>query len=135
MLGGVGRRVGREPVGAIIAVAASLAPDAWYAQVYLFPTLSLGRMTVSGTAVWYEPLEAGGVRQFYLNPLTATVPVGRHVEAGVSDVLAVQAGAPANNMAGPTLRLRLGGKRTVALAVLTDGPDEHELRLHVGVRF
>jgi hypothetical protein len=135
VVGGVGRAMGGGRTMATLALAGAHASDGWYAQLYLLPAISWGDLSVSGVAVFYEPMESRGARQFYLNPLTLSFPVGRHVLVGIANMLAIQEGAETINTLGPMLQVMIGPTRTLSVTALDGARARGELRLDAGVRF
>jgi hypothetical protein len=108
VLGAVGRnfRMGGGPTQSV-AVGASHATEAWYAQLYYLPSLHRGPLWVRVTSELYLPLERAGTVQFSLSPLAATIGVSRSVEAGLSADLSAAQGAALSTAAGPEVRVAL----------------------------
>jgi hypothetical protein len=91
-----------------VAVAGADASDGTYLQTYLVPSLALGRLAVSGTVEWYEPLD-GGVRQLDVNPLTAVVALHRNLAVGGVWTMGFADGSDWQARAGPAVHLTIPG--------------------------
>ena len=100
-------RIARGQQGASFAVAIADASDATYLQVYLVPSVLVGRFSLSSTIEWYDPVARGGSRELDLNPVTARVQVNRWLGMGVAYALALPAGTGAHERIGPTVRVAI----------------------------
>ena len=103
---GVAKRFMLAPHQSItVALAAAEAKDSRYGQIYVVPAISAGRLTLTGTAVIYAPLQTQGAFQYYLHPLSLHVALSTLVQPGVSYDLAGQEQAATGHALGPSLRL------------------------------
>lgn len=103
--------------GASVYALASRATDAWYGVLYVLPTATFGRVNVSAFGGAYQPLEEGGTRQGFLDPVTALVALGPALAIGGSYSLYAGEGWAARASAGPVVRVAVP-KGTVALDAL-----------------
>jgi hypothetical protein len=105
-IGGVGLNL---PLGnkasAVAATAVASATDSWYAQLYLLPSWTAGRLSVNGTFELYEPLQRAGARQLDVNPCAVLWRLVDRVEVGVAYLLFAQMGGAPTQEAGPTVRV------------------------------
>src|SRR5438105_869230 len=67
--------------GASLLALGSKATDSWYLEVYGLPTLTVGRLSATGFAGLYIPVESRGVRQYFLDPVTVLGPVRRRLRS------------------------------------------------------
>lgn len=105
------------------------ATESDYAQLYLVPTVTRGRLEATATFVVVEPLERDGTRQLGMNPLNLLWQVASRWRAGASLVSSVGEGAPPSHRAGPALELALA-RGTVRVELLGEiAHAESELRL------
>lgn len=105
IVGGLVTRVAAGRQATHVAVAVADASDGRYVQTYLVPSLSLPGFNLSGTLEWYEPLDARGVRQLDVNPVTLLVPLHRRIGLGVAYTLALAEGDENRQRAGPVLQV------------------------------
>ena len=94
-------------IGLTYAVAASKAIDSWYGQLYVLPSVSLGRLKYDATFELYVPLQEQGVHQFGMNPGNLMYDVTPKLALGAVGVWAEQSNAPHNFGGGPSLKLRV----------------------------
>lgn len=98
--------------GFTFALAGARVEDAsrsWYGQLYLLPTLTVGRLEASATAEWYLPLDAIGVGQFAVNPGNLFFKATPGLKVGGVTVLSTQTNAPYTLGAGPSAQVRIPG--------------------------
>lgn len=107
-LGGAGARfaLGHHTSHAV-ALAASRATEAWYAQLYYLPTITIGRTSTEATIQLYVPAESAGDLQFAVNPLSFLVDVGRRVAIGGTYQLSMQEGLETGHAAGMAVRVTI----------------------------
>lgn len=129
IVGGVARDVGAR-TSARVAIAGAYASDGWYAQLYVLPSTTVGPVKLSGLLLGYLPLDSRGARQFYVNPLSAAVPVSGRLALGGSYTLGTQAGLAAVQRAGPMLQLATS--RFTMNAILLGGINGAADELRVG---
>lgn len=112
-------------------IAAASTSDGWFTQAYLLPSWHSGRVSVSGTFEYYEPLQRTGVRELDVTPATAMVALSPRFGVGASWVAALPAGRAASHAAGPALRVCIprGTLQLDLLRGLANAPSE--LRLTV----
>ena len=117
--------------GASLLVLGSKATDSWYLEVYGLPTLTAGRLSATGFAGLYLPVESRGVRQYFLDPVTVLCRVHRWFALGGSYTVYKIAGLPARHGAGPAVQIALpSGSATIdALAGISSFTDELRLTL------
>jgi len=112
-------------------IAAASTSDGWFTQAYLLPSWRSGRVSVTGTFEYYEPLQRAGVRELDVAPATAMVALSARLGIGASWVASLPAGRAASHAAGPALRVLIP-RGTLTLDVLrglANAPSE--LRLTV----
>jgi len=117
--------------GASLLVLGSKATDSWYLEVYGLPTLTAGRLSATGFAGLYLPVESRGVRQYFLDPVTVLCRVHRWLALGGSYTVYKIAGLPARHGAGPAVKITVpSGSATIdALAGISSFTDELRLTL------
>jgi len=117
--------------GASLLVLGSKATDSWYLEVYGLPTLTAGRLSATGFAGLYLPVESRGVRQSFLDPVTVLCRVHRWFALGGSYTVYKIAGLPARHGAGPAVQITIpSGSATIdALAGISSFTDELRLTL------
>jgi len=115
LIGAVTRAVlGRQSVA--VAVAIADASESPYLQGYLMPSLAVGGVSISGTVELYQPLGAGGTRQFDLSPVRAVLPVCEGLQIGGVYTLGLAQGQAPSQRAGPVVQV--GIPRGVIIAEL-----------------
>lgn len=110
---------------AVVATAVARAKDSWYAQLYVLPDWTAGRLSASGLFELYEPLERAGARQLDVNPCSAFWRLADRLQVGAAYLLFAQVGGAPTQEAGPTVRvmvphgsltteffIRIGGRQT-----------------------
>ncbi len=104
--GGVGLNVRLgSAASAVVAAAVASAKDSWYAQLYLLPGWTAGRLSVNGTLELYEPLERAGARQLDVNPCSVFWRLSDRLELGAAYLLFAQVGDAPTQEAGPAVRV------------------------------
>jgi len=98
-------QAGGEQQSLTLGIAGSDASDGDYAQLYVVPSFSLGRLSTGGTLEVYEPLGTRGTRQAELNPLTAYWRFDPRWSLGTAYVLSLGEGMQPKDRGGPALRL------------------------------
>ena len=108
LLGAVGRMF-TDGSGNSHAVAAGIAQTAhlWYGQVYYVPAVRAGFVNVRATAELDYPISRGGVTQFALSPISATVRAIGPIEIGPAGDLAAARGDRTSVALGPEVRFAL----------------------------
>jgi len=91
--------------GATVGLAGTYASDGWYGQLYVLPSLRLGRLQLEGTIEGYFPLEDRGTRQLDVTPAYAYLLLTPRVALGGTYLLAAQPGQPLSHAGGPSLRI------------------------------
>jgi hypothetical protein len=105
---GVVKSVDLDPhLSFTFAVAGAKAIDAWYAQYYILPSLTVGPVELNGTFEQYIPLEAEGVTQYGFNPANLFVSVDKHLRIGGVAVWAAATGVDHVLGAGPSAQIRI----------------------------
>jgi hypothetical protein len=87
----------------VVAGTVSRASDSWYGQLYLLPSLSVGRVSVNGSLEFYQPLSSAGAHQLDVNPWSVLVRTVGGVKVGGSYLLYGQVGAAPLQEAGPAV--------------------------------
>jgi len=64
------------------AVAGAKAIDAWYGQLYILPSITVGPVEVNGTFEQYIPMEESGASQYGFNPANLFVSLNRRFRVG-----------------------------------------------------
>jgi hypothetical protein len=108
LLGAVGRNFafGNGPTHSL-ALGAARTSGVWYGQLYYLPSVRVGALAVRATAEWDVPASAGGVMQFALSPLSATLVTARGIEVGGAMDLAAAHRDRTSIAAGPEIRMPL----------------------------
>jgi hypothetical protein len=88
-----------------VALAAAEASDSRYGQIYIVPSLSAGRLALSGTVEFYLPLQKRGAFQYYLNPLSLHFALNSWVQVGTTYVLTGQVGTETGHALGPSIKV------------------------------
>lgn len=118
IIGGLGLNVHlAKTANVFVATAAASATDSWYAQLYLLPNWTLGRLAVGATVEFYQPLQARGARQLDVSPWTVMVRAVGRVEVGAAYLLFSQVGGAPLEEAGPAARVAVPAG-TVTLELL-----------------
>ena len=86
----------------LVAIAYADASESQYLQMYLAPSIAAGRMALSGTLEWYEPLGRMGTRQFDVNPLSPRVRLSNRLWAGAAYTVGLSEHETARHRVGPT---------------------------------
>lgn len=94
-------------VGLTYAVAAAKAIDAWYGQLYVLPSVTVGKLHYDAQFELYVPLESQGVHQLAMNPGNLMLDVSKRLAVGAVGVWSSQTGAPYEVGAGPSLKVRV----------------------------
>jgi hypothetical protein len=77
------------------------------AQLYVLPTLHAGRLWIRATSELDAPISSGGVLQYSLSPVSATLPIGSWFEAGIGADIALARESKSEVDVGPELRFAL----------------------------
>jgi len=85
----------------LVAIAYADASESQYLQMYLAPSIAAGRMALSGTLEWYEPLGRMGTRQFDVNPLSPRVRLSNRLWAGAAYTVGLSEHETARHRIGP----------------------------------
>lgn len=96
-----------KALGLTWAVAGAKAIDSWYGQLYVLPSVTVGRFSYDATFELYVPLERAGVHQLGMNPGNLMYTLNDHLAVGGVAVWSSQSSGPHNLGAGPSLRLRI----------------------------
>ncbi len=83
------------------------ATDAPYSQLYLLPSVRIGRYLLDGTIEGYLPISSRGASQVGTTPINLLVQASPRVALGVSYVLGAQRGASPSHAFGPSARFRI----------------------------
>lgn len=110
-------RVARGNQGATMAVTYASASDAPYIQVYVNPSLSYGRLSLSGSAEQYLPLDGDGTRELDFNPVTLLLRLHRLISVGAAYTVAMPHGSETKQRLGPAVELTIP-HGTLAVEVL-----------------
>lgn len=94
-------------VGLTWAVAGAKAIDSWYGQLYVLPSVTVGRLKYDAQWELYVPLQEQGVHQLAMNPGNLMFEVDRHFAIGAVGVWSEQTGAPYQVGAGPSVKIRV----------------------------
>ena len=114
---------------AVVATAVASAIDSWYAQVYILPDLTAGRLNVNGMLELYQPLERAGARQLDRSPWSAFWRLSDRLQVGAAYLLYTQVGAPPPRKAGPTVRVTVPHGNLTAAFFDRIGERKTEVRL------
>lgn len=90
-----------------LGAAATNTTDAWYGQLFVFPSLGQGRLHTDVRLKFYLPAERRGVMQCDLSPGSVTVDLSRRLSAGAVVVWSAEHGARHAIGAGPSLKLHV----------------------------
>src|SRR5205814_8352446 len=90
-----------------IALTAADANDAWNLQLYLVPSVSVGRASFGGTLELYQPLSRAGTYDLDVNPINALIRIAPGVSAGPSYRIGLAAGALRKQVAGLMIPTRI----------------------------
>jgi hypothetical protein len=119
--------------GMSLLALGSKASDSWYLEVYALPSAARGRLSATGFAGLYVPLQAPGVGQYFLDPVTLLWRLHARIAVGGSYTVYKIAGLPARHGAGPTVQVTVppGSVTLDALAPLANFTRELRLTLQV----
>ena len=136
LMGALGRMF-VDSAGNSHAVATGVAQTGglWYGQLYYVPSVRTGVVYVRATAELDYPISRGGVTQFALSPISATVRALGAIEVGAAMDLASARGNRTSTAIGPELRMPLP-RATLGMDLerLTDG-SVNRLRLFFTTQF
>jgi hypothetical protein len=121
--------------GVTFLAAAADASDGWHAQLYALPTLTVSRLSVSGTVELYAPLERRASWQLYITPGTALVSVSSKVAVGASYLLSAQQGAKTGHALGPVGQIRVPHATITAALMRNVRHARDELRVYLYTAF
>jgi hypothetical protein len=126
VIGGLFSRVASGPADLVVGVAFADASDSNYIQTYLLPSAAFGRVSLSATTQWYEPIQSTGIRQIDVNPLTGLFRLAPHVSAGGVYAMGYTDGQSLRHRAGPALQLDAltGALKLEVLRNITRAADE-----------
>jgi hypothetical protein len=115
----------------VVAGAGAYTNTGWYGQLYLVPTLRMGRLDLGGTAQLAEPFSSRGARGFYVSPANALVDLGAGFAAGAGYYGSMERGSKAYHGAGPAIRRAVprGSVTMEWIGAMTGGRDEVRLTL------
>ena len=105
LIAGIYTQVNWDRQSVLVALGYADATESEYLQTYVIPSLSRGRLTLSGTIEWYEPIERSGTRQLDVNPVSLGVRLSKGFGLGAVYTLGLAKGSPARRRAGPMLQL------------------------------
>jgi len=119
--------------GTSLLALGSKASDSWYLEVYALPSAARGRLSATGFAGLYVPLQAPGVGQYFLDPVTLLWRLHARIAVGGSYTVYKIAGLPARHGAGPAVQVTVppGSVTLDALAPLANFTRELRLTLQV----
>jgi hypothetical protein len=119
--------------GTSLLALGSKASDSWYLEVYALPSAARGRLSTTGFAGLYVPLQAPGVGQYFLDPVTLLWRLHARIAVGGSYTVYKIAGLPARHGAGPAVQVTVppGSVTLDALAPLANFTRELRLTLQV----
>jgi hypothetical protein len=119
--------------GTSLLALGSKASDSWYLEVYALPSAARGRLSATGFAGLYVPLQAQGVGQYFLDPVTLLWRLHGRVAVGGSYTVYKIAGLPARHGAGPAVQITIPPAALTldALAPLANFTRELRLTLQV----
>lgn len=107
LLAAAGRTFSLGPKPSQFVAAGIARAETWYAQVYFLPTVRAGAVWLRATSEWDVPVASGGALQFSLSPISGTVRLGNHLEAGLGADVAMARGSRTGTDVGPELRIGL----------------------------
>ena len=87
----------------LVGVGYADASDGQYLQTYITPTFASGRLSLSATLEWYDPLDRAGVRQFDMNPVSLEARLSDHLSAAIAYTLSLADHQTARRRIGPVL--------------------------------
>ena len=105
LIAGIYTQVNWDRQSVLVALGYADATASPYLQTYLVPSLSLRRLTFSGTIEWYEPIRRSGTRQLDVNPVSVVVQVNKRIGLGAVYTVGLARGVAATRRAGPMLQL------------------------------
>lgn len=94
-------------VGLTYAIAAAKAIDSWYGQLYVLPSVTIGKLRYDAQFELYVPVQSQGVHQLAMNPGNLMYELSKRVAVGAVGVWSSQTGAPYQVGAGPSLKVRV----------------------------
>ncbi|HEV8382583.1 MAG TPA: hypothetical protein VGQ29_13435 [Gemmatimonadales bacterium] len=115
----------------LVAIAYADASESQYLQMYLIPSITTGRIALSGTLEWYEPLGRAGTRQFDVNPISPRVRVSDHLWAGAAYTAALADHETARHRIGPVLEWAT--QRDKLRVELLDRTFDHTVEVRVAI--
>jgi len=118
--------------GASLLALASKASDSWYLELYGLPSASRGRLSATGFAGLYVPLQAPGVGQYFLDPVTLVYRLHRRLAVGGSYTIYKIAGLPARQGAGPAFQATIPPATITLDALVPLANFTRELRVTLG---
>ena len=103
LIGGVFTQLNWSGQSVLFAVAYADATDGHYAQTYLAPSFAYGRISLSGTIQWYQPLGRAGTKQLGVNPASLQFRVGQHLWIGAAYTLSLEEKLTPRHRGGPVV--------------------------------
>lgn len=105
LVGGVVTTLSWGSQAVTVAVATADASDGQYLEVYIVPNLVAGPLQISGTFEFYQPLEASGVHQLDINPVTLSLPIAGNLRLGAAYTTSLAEHTEPTRRAGPVVLL------------------------------
>jgi hypothetical protein len=100
-----------QPLGRHLRVtygtAIAKTEEAWFGELWLSPSLAIGRVRSDFRLKQYLPLEPAGHREFTMNPASVVVDLSRHLSIGAVTGLVNEAGSQHELGAGPRLGVKV----------------------------
>jgi hypothetical protein len=93
-------RVAHRGGATLLALTTADASDSWYLQLYVVPSITVGRASFGGTLELYQPLERKGTYDLDVNPINALVRIAPGVSVGPSYKIGLAEGAVRKQAAG-----------------------------------
>lgn len=91
--------------GATVMAAVADASDSWYLEVWVFPAVATGRLSLTGFGGLYVPAEQAGVWQYYFDPAAIFWRVGGSIAIGSSYSGYKVEGLPPRHGVGPAMQI------------------------------
>jgi hypothetical protein len=91
--------------GATVMAAVAHASDSWYMELWVFPAVVKGRLSLTGFGGVYMPAEQVGVRQYYFDPAAVFWRVGGSIAIGAAYSGYKIEDLPARHGLGPAMQI------------------------------
>lgn len=104
-MGGIGKPFTGRAGSLIVATAIAYTNTGWYAQGYLIPSFTLGRLRLDATAEIAQPFSPRGTRGFFVSPGNVMIDVTPHLRFGAAYYDDIEAGSAAAHTAGPAVQV------------------------------